>query len=228
MNRSAQSHLLWIVAAGVVGFLSAFVFGDLLRLPRSLFLVPHLLVTFAFLFAYARWSETNLRKFWSRRLGLGVLGASLVSVFLVLNVLGQQASPRQNGPTLWIDLLWLGVVYGAADALLLSALPVIATWRASARMGWTVRWPGRLGAAILGIVASAFVTAAYHLGYPEFRGPAVGKAVAGNAIMSVAQIVTASPIAAAGSHIAMHVAAVLHGPETTVQLPPHESFYAAK
>lgn len=221
MSRSATSHLLWIPAAALVGFASAFLFADVLGLPRRLFLAPHLAVTAAFLYAYARWSGTDLRRLGTRRLAPGLVGAALVSVVLVLNVLGQPASPRAQGLALWADLLWLGLAYGTADGLLLSVLPVVAAWRACARAGRTARWTGRVGAAALGLVASAFVTAAYHLGYAEFRGPAVGKAVVGNVVMSAAQILTASPIAATGSHVAMHVAAVLHGPDTTVQLPPH-------
>jgi hypothetical protein len=39
--------------------------------------------------------------------------------------------------------------------------------------------------------------------------------------MSLAYIVTGNPIAAVISHVAMHIAAVLHGVETVMQLPPH-------
>jgi hypothetical protein len=39
--------------------------------------------------------------------------------------------------------------------------------------------------------------------------------------MSLGYLITANPIAAIASHIAMHVAGILHGPETTAQLPPH-------
>jgi hypothetical protein len=39
--------------------------------------------------------------------------------------------------------------------------------------------------------------------------------------MSVAYTATQNPLAAAVSHVAMHVVAVLHGIDSTVQLPPH-------
>lgn len=228
MERSARSQLGWIGAAGVVGFASAFGFGDVLRLSRGLFLVPHLAVTLAFLAAYARWSGTDLLRLFSRNVVAGLVAVAVVGPLLVFHVVGQPASARSHGLALWLDLLWLGVAYGAADALLLSVLPVVASWRAGARLGWTSRRLGRLGTVALGLFASAFVTAAYHLGYAEFRGPAVGKAVVGNTMMSAAQVLTASPLAAAGSHVVMHVAAVLHGPDTTVQLPPHRALPAAE
>lgn len=223
MNRKALFHLVWILAGALLGFCSAFVFGDVLAMPRRWFLVPHVALTLGFLAAYTRWSNIALRRLLVRRWAFGLLAAAAVAVFLIGNVLGQPASPRPRGLHLWLDLLWLGVVYGAVDALLLSVLPIVATWRAGELLGWTRRWPGRIGVGLMALVASAFITATYHLGYAEFRGPAVRKAIAGNVVMSAGQLLSMNPIAATGSHIAMHVAAVLHGPDSTVQLPPHNT-----
>ncbi len=39
--------------------------------------------------------------------------------------------------------------------------------------------------------------------------------------MSLGYLLTMNPISAILSHIAMHVASVLHGLETMAQLPPH-------
>jgi hypothetical protein len=139
-----------------------------------------------------------------------------------MKVLGQPASPRSRGAMLYFDLLWLGAVYGGVDALILSVFPVVASFRIGRGLGWTSDWRGRVGTAALGMMASMLVTSTYHLGYAEFRGPSLGKALLGNAIMSASQIATASPIAATSSHIAMHITAVLHAPETAVQLPPHQ------
>jgi hypothetical protein len=112
-------------------------------------------------------------------------------------------------------------VYGTLDALLLSVMPVLATWRAFSLLGWTAGWPGRLGVGVLCLIAVMFVTAAYHLGYPEFRGPEVTRPVFGVGVSGLAYLLTTNPLAAVVSHVAMHVAAVLQGPETTMQLPPH-------
>jgi len=65
------------------------------------------------------------------------------------------------------------------------------------------------------------VTATYHLGYPEFRGPAVIQPLIGNVLLTLGFLLTGSPLAAIIGHVIMHAAAVLHGMETTVQLPPH-------
>lgn len=39
---------------------------------------------------------------------------------------------------------------------------------------------------------------------------------------TAAYLLARSPIAAVGGHVVMHVAAVLHGIDTTIQLPPHD------
>jgi hypothetical protein len=121
---------------------------------------------------------------------------------------------------LWA-LLWWGLLYGSADALLLTVLPVLATWQALTGFGWTRDWPGKIAAGVVALASSLCVTAIYHLGYSEFRGPQVGGPVLGNGILSLTYLMTASPLAPIGGHIAMHVAAVLRGPESTIQLPPH-------
>ena len=43
----------------------------------------------------------------------------------------------------------------------------------------------------------------------------------GNAMITVGYLLTSHPTTPIGVHVAMHIAAVLHGMETTVQLPPH-------
>lgn len=222
MKRTAFAQLLWIVVAAALGFSSAFLFADVLGLPRAWFLVPHVAFSACFLLVYARWSGTDLRALGTRRLRWGVLAALALGAFLTFNVLTQPVGSRPTGLRLIVDVLWLGVVYGTIDGLMLSVLPVLAAWRACRELGLTVTRKGRVLAIAAGLAASILVTSVYHLGYAEFRGPKLGKAIVGNVIMSVGQIATASPFAAAGSHVIMHVAAVLHGADTTVQLPPHQ------
>jgi membrane protease YdiL (CAAX protease family) len=103
---------------------------------------------------------------------------------------------------------------------LLTVMPVVAIWQV---FGPSRSVVAQVGIAILGMLGSSiYVTAAYHLGYPELRGPRVGMTVAGGSIITLAVLLTGNPLAAILSHAMMHVATVLHGPETTVQLPPHQ------
>lgn len=108
------------------------------------------------------------------------------------------------------------------DALLLSVLPVLATWQGFSALGWTTSLPGKILVGVIAILASLLVTIVYHLGYPEYRvaGGVFGPTI-GNGAMTLGYVLTTNPIAAIFSHIAMHIAGVLHGPATVIQLPPH-------
>jgi hypothetical protein len=108
------------------------------------------------------------------------------------------------------------------DALLLSVLPVLATWYAFSSLGWTTHWLGAIVVGVLAFMASLFVTACYHLGYPEYRVPrGVVRPSIGNGIMTFGYLLTNNPLTAIFSHIAMHIAGVWHGPASVMQLPPH-------
>jgi hypothetical protein len=220
-NTQWWGHLLWILAAGVLGFSVTAVFSRWMRLRRAWFVLPYTLTTGLFFWAYLSWSEIDLVAEFRHGWVWGLLGAGIAGAFVTRNVLAQPSSPKQEGAGLLFDLLWLGVVYGAVDALLLSVLPVLATWQSLTQVGWTESWPGLTATGISALLASVYVTAAYHLGYREFQGPEIRGPIIGNSVMSLAYIVTGNPFSAVLSHIAMHIAAVVHGLETTVQLPPH-------
>lgn len=224
-SRQAQvtwwGHVLWVAGAALVGWAQAAFFAGVLQWPRPLFLAPYVVLTTLFMVGYLRWSRldflAHLKDFWY----WGLLGAVVVGWFVVRSVILQPHSATPQGMTLIFDLVWLGLVYGAVDGLFLSVLPIAATWQACKLLGWSERWPGQIAAGMLGLIASLVVTAAYHWGYPEFQGVAVLWPVLGVGIMSLAYLVTRSPLAPVLSHIAMHVAAVVIGIQSAIQLPPH-------
>jgi hypothetical protein len=214
-------HLLWVVAAGAVGFGITAVFAAWLKLRRGWVVLAYASIAGAFLYAYFWWSQIDLVEALQLRWPLGLAGAVVVGLLMVRNVLSQPPSPRSEGTQLIFDLLWCGVVYGVLDGVFLSVMPLLASWRAFSELGWMGSWPGTAGAALVGLLASSYVTTTYHLGYPQFRGSGVGMPVLGNAIMSLSYILTRNPLSAVLSHAAMHVGAVMHGMEATIQLPPH-------
>lgn len=216
------SYLLWIPTAALLGFAIAFVFAGVLHLPRSLYLIPYVGSVSLFIYTFIRWSGLSIPDLLRHNWYWGVIGAVLVGAFTVRNILSQPASARADGLPLIFELLWVGVVYGLVDALLLSVLPVLATWQGFSALGWTASLPGKILVGAIAILASLLVTIAYHLGYPECRvaGGLVGPTI-GNGAMSIGYVLTNNPIAAIFSHIAMHIAGVLQGPATVIQLPPH-------
>jgi hypothetical protein len=221
MNKVWYVYLGWVVAAGVLGFAISMIFAGILSLPRNLYLIPYIGLSGLFFYAYIRWSGTSISEIIRHNWVWGLVGAVLLTLFTVKNVLSQPVSPRSEGFVLAFDLLWSGVVYGLMDALLLTVLPVLATWQAFTLLEWTGNSQGKFFVGIIAIFASVLVTAAYHLGYPEYRSTGLFGPVIGNTAMTLGYLITNNPLIAIFSHIAMHIAAVLHGPASVIQLPPH-------
>jgi hypothetical protein len=214
-------ELAWVAMAAVVTFAVTIVFSGVLEVSRGWFVLIYALATVPILVGYVLWSGVDLRALFMHRWMLGVAGAIVFGAFVVMSVQRQDASARPEGARLVWDLVWLGVIYGLIDALVLSVLPVLATWRAFSVRGWTMTLAGKVGVGALAIAASLLVAAAYHLGFSEYRDGDLRNPLIGNGVMSLGYVLTNNPITAIGSHIAMHVAAVLQGADTTVQLPPH-------
>ena len=221
MTKVWYVYIGWIVAAALLGFVISAVFAGSLRLQRNIYLIPYVLFTSLFLYAYVRWSGLAVGDLIRRHWVWGLVGAVLLAAFTVKNILSQPVSPRSEGFALAFDILWSGAVYGLMDALLLSVLPVLATWQAFSLLNWTASWPGKILVGVIAVFASLLVTVAYHLGYPEYRGAGMGGPEIGNTAMTLGYVLTNKPLTAILSHIAMHIAGVLHGPASVVQLPPH-------
>lgn len=215
------THLQWVAGLAALGLAVPAVFVGISQLPRSIYLVFYFSLMGAFLYGYVRSNRLDLKQFFTDHWVWGLIGGALLSVFTVNTVLIQPGSPAPEGLELGFNLVWLGLIYGAMDALVLSVMPVYATWQAFRIAGWTRTWPGRIAAGVLAVVASMVVIALYHLGYPECRGPQVAIIIVGVAMQSIAYLLTRNPLTPLIGHIAMHVAAVLYGLNTVSQLPPH-------
>lgn len=211
----------WVIAASLLGFGISAIFSGWLKLSRRIFLIPYVVLTSAFLYGFIVWSEIDIGTLLAENWIAGVIAGVLVGLFLVRNVRSQPASRQSNGGELVLDLAWLGLVYGLIDALFLNVMPVLAVGVGFAEIGWPASIPGRIAVGVLALAASLLVTLAYHLGYPEFRNRKVGLVLIGNALITLAYLLSTNPLGALISHTMMHLAAVFQGPETTIQLPPH-------
>jgi hypothetical protein len=215
-----QHSLGWLTAAAALGFIVPALFSTGLRWPRATFLVPYAGLAGTLLLVSFQRHPLSAQQ-WVGRWPLALAGAAVASAVLVRNVIGQPASAVLEGGALVMAIAWLGVVYGVVDALLLNVLPVLVVQGPAFVHERAVPWHERAGRGALALAASLAVTAAYHLGFTEFQGPALKSALIGNAIITATGLLAGSPLAAVAAHAVMHVAAVLHGAETTLQLPPH-------
>jgi hypothetical protein len=212
------SPTLWVITAAAVGFASSALFSSLLRLERAPFVFAHALAVGAFATIYFRVALVDPLAECGRGPLKGVLAGVAVGLVLLFGVIGQPSGPTPRGIALVAALSWYGGVYGIADAMLLTVMPVVAV-RANAGAsgtGWRGAWRG-----IAAMAASLLVTALYHLGFEEFRSVTLIQPLIGNAILTGGYLMTRNPMTPLLAHVIMHGAAVVHGMEGTSQLPPH-------
>ena len=220
-GRPWWAYMLWVVLTAIVGFTVAAVFAGIFEIPREWYLAIYTPSVLVVMYAYFRWAGADVRRLLTANWKLGVLVGAVVSVFTIRTVLMQESSETPEGASLLFNLTWLGLVYGVLDALLLSVLPVHATFKALEARGWTIRGRSWISAGLMAILSSMFVIGVYHLGYPEFRNVEVIAIMIAVAVQSLGYVVSRSPLLPIISHVAMHVAAVLYGISSVSQLPPH-------
>lgn len=216
------NSFFWIVGAGLWGFSVSAFFSNVLKLSRRVFLIPYVLITAIFLIVFFSKNLTDYSAFFVHNWQGGVITGVIVAIFLVRSVFSQPESQKLKAWELGFDIAWLGLVYGIIDGLFLNIMPVGAIKNAVISIAWSNTIPGRVGVGALALIASLLITLVYHLGYSEFRNKSVKLVLLGNALITLTYIISANPLGAILSHTAMHVAAVIRGPETTIQLPPHQ------
>ena len=218
----AAAQTLWLAGGLLVGFLVPFVFADTLELQRDVYYGIYVAAVLGFVALWARTTGLSLRAAASRRLSWAVaLGVAFGAVLAVMVWRTEDATPRPDGFELAAAVVWRGLVYGAADGLLLSAFPILAVFAAFAGSRLRRSRTGTVLVAVVAMAASLAMTAAYHAGYSEFRGEKLAKPMTGDVIWSAPTLLTLNPVGAPIAHAAMHTAAVAHSYETDTFLPPH-------
>ena len=121
---SARRHFAWLVGGMAGSFLVPFIVADQLGLQRDLYYAVYVAAVVGLFVAWARDTRQPLREMFARRwrlaVGLGVVFAA-VSAFIAVRAEGGTTHP--GGIEFIAALGWRGIVYGAADGLLLSAFP---------------------------------------------------------------------------------------------------------
>jgi hypothetical protein len=220
----ALTHWLWLAGGLVLAFLIPFVFADTLEINRDLYYGLYAATAIGYIALWSRSTNQSLRRLASKRLplalGLGVVASAILAVMVVRT---EDATPRPDGIELAAAVAWRGVVYGAADGLLLSVFPILAVFAAFAGTRLRRSIAGTAVVGLIALTASLAMTAVYHAGYSEFRGENLRKPVAGDVVWSAPTLLTLNPVGAPIAHITMHTTAVLHSYETDTFLPPHST-----
>lgn len=208
--------LLWLIGVAGGAFLVSWVLTDVLHLGRAAYVGALAVLTGGLTAGYVAWSGSGWA-FWVEGWLWGLVGAVLAGAFLAAMV---SRMPGRRHDVSGFVSVWEGVVYGSAEGLLLSVLPVVITWQLFHALGWTDGWNAVVAGAAA-IAASVAVIIVHHLGYREFRGPAIRSPIVGCTVLSFAYLLTANPFAAIGGHIILHLALLRRGMELPPQAPTH-------
>lgn len=220
LGTAAWRHLTWLGAGIALAFLVPFVFADTLEIQRDVYYGIYALFVGGLFVVWARDTGQSLRAMASRRWRLTLILGALVAVAGAFIVIGaSESSPHPDGLEFAGALFWRGLVYGAADGLLLSAFPIVLVFTA---LGHWRHGRGRtVLVGVLAMVASLAMTATYHLGYSDFRSEKLRKPMTGDLVWSVPTLATLNPIGAPIAHVGVHVTAVTRDYQTDLFLPPH-------
>ena len=215
-----QEALVAYAIVAFVAFLVTWVVTDLAHVSRTPYVAVLTLTTLSLTAGYLFWSGTSLTYLATSGWWLGILAGWIAGAVVAPGVRRLPSSPRAEGPQLVGQLLWEGVVYGTAEALLLATLPVLAVWQAADALGWTDSGSGEITSGVLAVVGALLVIAVHHLGYRAFRGRAAKEKLMGAlvacGVQALAFLLTGSVLAPIVAHIVLHGQMILRG----VELPP--------
>jgi hypothetical protein len=205
-----------------VAFLVPFVVADQLGLERDLYLIVYVAAVAGLFLGWAHDTGQSLHGMFARRWRLAVgLGVAFAGIGAVIAIGAEDASGHPGGIEFVGALLWRGIVYGAADGLLLSAFPILLVFAALSNSRLRRRAGGLIAVGAVAMVASLAMTAVYHAGYSDFRGSKLSKPVTGDLVWSVPTLATLNPVGAPIAHVGVHLTAIVHNYDTDLFLPPH-------
>ena len=218
IHVSWSAGIIWFACITLAAFLVSWLLSD--KWPtRRIFYIPALsIVTASLVAAYLTWSEMGV-SFWTNNWAYGLLGAFVAGALLTALLRRGRPEGTQRAAIHAGTVGWDGLVYGAAEGLLLSVLPVVVVYQMFFSNGWDSGW-AQFGAGAMSLISSVVVIVGHHLGYPDFRGSRIkmGQAILGCGVLSLAYLLTGSVIAPILAHAELHVAITRFG----MELPPHE------
>jgi hypothetical protein len=203
-----------------VAFLVPWIFTDLLHLPRTAYIAILTIASLGLAGAYLRWSGTSPEELFSSGWRWGVVAGLIAGAVVAPGVRRLPRGPRPHGVGLIGPMIWEGLVYGFAEAVLLATLPVLSIWQGAVAAGWTDRIAGSVAAGCLAVFGALVVVFVHHMGYREFRGSAartklVG-ALAGCGVQALAFLLTGNAFAPIVAHVVLHGQLLVRG----VEMPP--------
>ena len=223
-----QQALAAFAVITVAAFLVTWVLTDLLKIRRTAYIPMLFVVALGLGAGYCAWSGTSVRELLTSDVGWALVAGFIAAAIAIPLVRRLPIHPHATGGKLVGLMLWEGLVYGIAEALLLSTLPALAIWQATADLGWTDEGWARIGSGALAITGSLVVILVHHLGYAEFRTQGGRVALFGALVVcgmqAVAFVATGNALAPIVAHIVLHGQLLLRGDELPPARVPRPAF----
>jgi len=215
-----QEAIVSFTIIAFVAFLVTWVVTDLGHVSRTPYVAVLTATTLALSADYMASSGTSVADLVTAGWVWGILGGLVAAGVVTPLVRRLPSGPRPEGRQLAGRLLWEGVVYGFAEAVLLATLPVLTIWQATDALGWTDTAWAKIGSGALALLGALFVILVHHLGYGEFRERIARKKLRGAlmacGIQALAFVLTGNVLAPMIAHIVLHGELTLHG----IEMPP--------
>ncbi|HEX2782739.1 MAG TPA: hypothetical protein VHN36_04075 [Ilumatobacteraceae bacterium] len=225
LSRTERHHLAeWYIAWALIAFVVPLIGAGLLELHHDLYLLIYFTFVGTFLASFAAHTHLDWRGLFRTRLWWSVAAGAVVGFAIVRNVMSEASMAHPSGSFYWFELAWRGVLYGTVDALSLFVFPATVAYL----LLRDIDRRRRLRFAGLTLVLTMGITAAYHLGYPQFRGSDLVQPEIGAVIATVPTALTGNPIGAIVAHAAYHVGANVHTYSSAIYLPPDLNGYAER
>ena len=215
-------HFAWLGAGMAVAFLVPYLLADRIGLQRDAYYGVYAASVVALFVAWSRDTGQSVREMCARHWRLAIVLGLLAAGAMAFIATRQDVSgAHPGGLTLIGAIAWRGVVYGAADGLLLSAFPILLVFAAFKNTKVRKHAGGVIAVGAVAVIASLAMTGVYHAGYSDFRSSKLSKPITGDLVWSIPTLATLNPGGAPIAHVGLHVSAVFHNYNSNLFLPPH-------
>jgi hypothetical protein len=194
LNHRPFKHILWIPLNAILAFSLPYVAVSVMKMPSDLYFGLVALLSAGLMVYYSKATQfhwgVSLRSGWA----LGII----IGIFFGLAILSIASISQPGLETSFyrisiLPLIWRGLIYGLALAILISVFPFIVIWRALA--GANPRIFRKSYVTLAAIVAIFLMTVLYNLGMSG-GGPNFQNRIEKSLIASVPTIISGSPLAA--------------------------------
>jgi len=148
----------WLFGGLVGAFAVPFFFTDLLSLDRDIYYAVYMSFVAALCVLWVRVSHLDARALllrnWHWGVALGLVCAAAMSLLVFRT---EDATAHPDGLSFTAAILWRGLLYGAADGVLLSVFPILVVFEAFRRRPLLRRARGKAAVGALALAASLAV-----------------------------------------------------------------------